>query len=449
MTPLALLFTLLTLGLQAAAVPLAERTSPLLPSDDPFYVVPDNVRHVQPGAILRHRKPPAPIAAFGLLKSNIKDSHQILYRTTDSHDNATATVLTVLVPHNADYTKLLSYQVAEDAPTFNCAPSYAFQLSSATGGLLGTIITQAELILVQSALEQGWVVIVPDFQGPNGAFLANKLAGQAILDGVRAAIQSSDMTGISTRPTIALWGYSGGGITSGTAAELHATYAPELEIAGVAIGGLEPQIPTVIGKVNRTPFAGLIGAGMVGLANEYPVMANLINKQLKPKYRNLFHKIKQQCLVANSLDFLGRDIHAMFDGPDITTLPEAVAIMDQNAMGKAAPKAPLFIYKSVFDEVSPIRETDALYDFYCAHGASVQYERDILSEHGLVAVTAAPRALSFLIDVMNGRTPRKGCSKKTVLSSLLDPAAVKILPQFLLDALLDLIGKPIGPAFFG
>lgn len=449
MSPVAQLLTFLTLSLSALAAPLEERLSPIPPSQDPFYAVPDNLEHVPPGTILQHRKPPAPIAALGLLKSNIKDSHQILYRTTDSHDNATATVLTVLVPHNADYTKVLSYQVAEDAPTLNCAPSYAFQFASASGGLLGTIITQAELILIQSALEQGWVVIAPDFQGPKASQLANKLAGQAILDGIRAATQSTNITGIDKRPTISMWGYSGGGITSGWAAELQPTYAPELEIAGAAIGGLEPTIPTVVGEINRTPFAGLIASGMVGLANEYPVMADILYSKLKPEYRKLFEKTKQQCFVANTLSFFNKDVVSMFSGSDVTKLPKTLEIMAQNAMGKAAPKIPLFIYKSVFDEVSPIRETDALYDFYCSHGTPVQYERDLLSEHGIAAVTPAPRALAFLIDVMNGRKPAKGCSKKTVVSSLLDPQAIKVLPRFLLDALLDLVGKPIGPAFFG
>lgn len=449
MSPVALLLAFLTVGCSVFAAPLEERFTPTPPSQDAFYAVPQNLEQVPPGTILQHRKPPTPISAFGLLKSNIKDSHQILYRTTDSHDNATATVLTVLVPHNPDYTKLLSYQVAEDTPTLNCAPSYAFQFASATGGLLGTIITQAELILVQSALEQGWVVIVPDFQGPNGAFLANKLAGQAILDGIRAAIQSSNITGIDSKPTISMWGYSGGGITSGWAAEIQPTYAPELEIAGAAIGGLEPKIPTVVGEINRTPFAALIAAGMIGLANEYPVMADILYAQLKPEYLGLFDKAKQQCLVANSLSFFGKDVVSMFNGPDVTKLPKTLEIMNQNAMGKAAPKIPIFMYKSVFDEISPIRETDDIYDFYCSHGTSVQYERDLLSEHGVLAVTGAPRALSFLIDVMNGRKPKKGCSKKTVLSSLLDPQATKILPSFILDALLDLVGKPIGPSFFG
>lgn len=442
--PLVLAFLLTPTAL---ALPLI-RSTPVLPSKDSFYTVPRDIDQYQPGSILTYRKPPYPIAALGIAKANIKESHQILYRTTDSHGNATATVLTVLIPNNADYTKVLSYQVAEDAGSINCAPSYALQLGSARGELLGTIVTQAEVLLIESALEQGWVVIVPDFQGPGGAFLANRLAGQAILDGIRAALQSSEFTGISQQPTIALWGYSGGGITSAWAAELQPSYAPELDIAGAALGGIEPTLPKVLSNINRSFFSGLIASGIVGLSNEYPSVARSMGENLKPEHTKTLEKMKQQCAVANILEFSGQDILSMFNEGTFS-LPENVKIMEANALGQAVPKTPLFIYKSVFDEVSAVQETDDLYDFYCSQGASVEYERDLLSEHAILAITGAPRALSFLNNVMAGRQPRRGCYKNTVTSSLLDPDVKKLLPSVLLNAFLDLLGKPIGPAFFG
>ncbi|GAB0138198.1 hypothetical protein EsDP_00006439 [Epichloe bromicola] len=420
-------------------------TTPILPSQDPFYLVPRDLDQLEPGSILRHRKPPSPFAAFGTSKANINDSHQILYRTTDSHANATATVLTVLVPHNADYAKVLSYQVAEDAPALDCAPSYALQLGSAAGGPSGMAFTRAEMLLIEAALEQGWVVIVPDFQGPRGAFLANRLAGQAILDGIRAAIRSSNLTGIARRPTVAMWGYSGGGITSAWAAELQPTYAPDLDIAGAAIGGIAPVLPTIIKLTNRGPFAGLIASGLLGLANEYPSLAGTVQQHLRPKHRKKFEKARTQCLAANANDFAFRDVVGMFNDSILTDL-ELARILEDNGLGKAVPTIPIFLYKSIFDEVSPVRETTDLYDFYCSGGARVEYERDLLSGHAVAMATGAPRALSYLMDVMKGRPQRDGCSKKTVLSSLLSWKAIRILPGLILDAISGLLGKPLGPS---
>lgn len=115
------------------------------------------------------------------------------------------------------------------------------------------------------------------------------------------------------------------------------------------------------------------------------------------------------------------------------------------------PKAPVFLYKGVFDQISPVRETDAIYDFYCANNASVEYQRDALAEHAVAAVSGAPGALAYLIDAMNARGPEAEdeCSKRTFWSLLTDPDAAKVIPGFIWETFLNLLGDPIGPGFFG
>ena len=378
----------------ARALPLTERVSPLPPTQDSFYQVPDDVQQFAPGTIFKYRKPPAPMAAFGLDPLKLQNTWQILYRTNDNFNKATATVLTVLVPHNADFSKILSYQVAEDASFANCAPSYAFQLDSATGGVLGTIVTQAELLLIEAALERGWVVISPDHEGPEGAYLANKLAGYATLDGIRAALNSTNFTGIKQKPTIAMWGYSGGSIASAWAAELQPSYAPELNIAGAALGGTVPNISTVISTVNKSPFSGLIPMGILGLAHQYPDLGELVNQELRHQYKAAFDKVATQCFTPNMIDFLFKDVVGMVKNPSIFTQGLASNILNENSLGGSIPQIPLYVYKSVLDEVSPIADTDKLVDHYCSGGASVQYERDLLSEHGSLAAIGAAKALS-------------------------------------------------------
>lgn len=437
-------------SLAAAAPPLPvelhDRATTVRPSEDPFYHVPDGLDDIAPGTILKHRPPPAKIAAFGFDPLNLDATYQILYRTTDSLGNATATVLTVLVPHNADMTKVLSYQVAEDAADINCAPSYAFQFQHATGPDKGTMTTETELLLVEGAMEQGWVVIVPDFLGPNAAFLANKLAGHSVLDGIRAAINSNSFTGISTNPTVTMWGYSGGSVASMWAAELQPSYAPEVVIAGAAVGGTVPNITSVVTSINGKAHAGLIPTGVVGLMNQYGELGPVIDQHLLPQYREKFFSVRSQCLDADAKEFENQDIIGMFDDRDLVyTNPIAVKIITENALGRGdTPRIPMFVYKSIADEISPVAETDALVAKYCASGATIQYQRDQKSDHSSLAVLAAPKALQWLKQTMRG-APRQGCSTKTVFSSILDIAALQVLPKFLLDALLDLLGKPVGP----
>jgi hypothetical protein len=167
----------------AAALPaVSERDGPLTPSEDPFYQPPPSWETTPPGTILRHRTPPFPIAAFGLAKVNIEAAYQILYRTTNTFGEPITTVTTILIPHNADYTKLLSYQVAQDAADPSCSPSFALQQFSNAGEALALVMPQIEYLFISSALNKGWIVTVPDYLGSKSAYGANIISGQSFYD---------------------------------------------------------------------------------------------------------------------------------------------------------------------------------------------------------------------------------------------------------------------------
>ncbi len=409
------------------------------PSKDPFYNVPAGYENASPGTILKSRRPPSPLSAFAARPNKLEDSHQILYKTIDSLNQSTATVATVLIPSNADYGKVLSYQIAEDAATIDCAPSYGLQLPSATDTVLGNMATMAEILMIEAALDQGWVVVVPDHQGPKGAFLANELAAHSTLDGLRAALLSGNFTKIEADATIALWGYSGGGLVSAWAAELHPVYAPELKIAGVAVGGIVPNITTAITSMNKAPYAGLIPSGIMGLYNQYPEFAQVVNQHLLPRYRPNLEKVTQQCASATVAQFFSDDITAIFDNPDLFHSDSTfIEIFNANALGKRRPSAPLFVYKSVDDEISPIQDTDVLVDFYCGKGVSVQYLRDLGSTHESLGILGAPSALQWLRTVLHEEGRLEGCSRANVRSALLAPNATT-LPYYIIDGLLDIL----------
>ncbi|KAM4063222.1 secretory lipase domain-containing protein [Hirsutella rhossiliensis] len=389
-----------------------------LPSQDSFYNVPENLDKVQPGTILRHRTTPKPISVLGKFPVELKASHQILYRTTDNFGNATATALTVMIPNNTDTSKVLSFQVAEDAASIDCAPSYVFQQGHKRGPDFGTLFTELQLFHMTAAIHKGWIVISPDFLGPESAFLANKLAGHATLDGIRAALKSADFTGVSKSPTVAMWGYSSGSLASLWAAELQPEYAPELKIAGAAVGGLVPSIATTLATVNGAANAGLVAGGILGLTKVYSELRQIVDKHILPKYRKPFYKALKQCSLANGKELFGQDVMAMFDDRNlILTNPKITGILHENDIGKHTPRIPLFAYKAVADEVSPINETDKLINKYCTEGASIVYERYEASTHIDALLTAAPKVLAWLDDIMNHKNHQKGCKTSTMLLS--------------------------------
>lgn len=122
--------TLVGLSILPFSLGLVLRTGPLLPTQDPFYLPPQNVSDYQPGEIIASRLVSTDInGILGISATaiSVKAAYQHLYRTTDSLHNPVAAVTTVLVPYNAKPGKLLSYQTAYDSANINCGPSYSLQ----------------------------------------------------------------------------------------------------------------------------------------------------------------------------------------------------------------------------------------------------------------------------------------------------------------------------------
>ncbi|EEA27370.1 hypothetical protein TMatcc_004344 [Talaromyces marneffei ATCC 18224] len=406
----------LSMPLLAFGTPVVRDSVPNYPADDPFYEPPKGFEIMAPGSILRYRQLSSPIAAFSTYQINITAAYQILFRTTNTFGEAVATVTTILIPSGADLTKLLSYQVPQDAANPNCSPSYALLLKQATDKILGPIISFPQLNAIKFALQKGWPVAIPDHLGRNSAFLANHFSGQVTLDNLRAALGSTKFTNISSNATITIWGYSGGSLSSGFAVELRKAYAPELKIAGAALGGTVPDLLETIYTTNKGFFAGLIPPGIQGLANEYPIAANLVASILLPSKAELFNKTKGLCLLGNIITYANQDISSFFSDPNFFTKSPASVLLDANNMGQRVPDTPLYIYKSITDEVSPVNNTDELVSkFYCPGGARVQYVRTKGTTHVTLASLGTPQALMWLEDRMNGKPVDDGCSQSTVV----------------------------------
>lgn len=418
------------------------------PSNDPFYAVPGNIDTFSPGDIIKHREPPSQISAFGWTPTHVQKAYQILYRTTDSQKNPTAAVLTALIPPDADYNKVVSLQMAEDSATIDCGPSYTMLLSAQQNPLLISNITQLQLLVAETALAKKWIVIVPDHEGPRGSFTASKMTGHAILDGIRATLQSNHITGIGSNPKIGLWGYSGGGAATQIAIEMQEHYAPELEIAGAAMGGLSSlQKASDIFSINKGPSAALIPAALLGLASQHPELQKSIDQSLKPEWREYFYTPLQQCLQESTVLFSYQDVLGMFHNESIPGLTAELtkAWNDETEPRASKIKAPLYVYQSVIDHLSPIEGIDALVRDYCAQGFNVHYERANSPNlsHVKYGILGVPGAISWLQDRLDGKKASRGCLHHTDTTSTLDPSMVALYPMNISAALYGVVSSSV------
>ena len=383
-------------------------STPSPPSIDPFYTGPTNYQLAAPGALLRVREAPGNLTS---VIQNCSAAYNILYRTTDSHYQPTWAVTTLFVPLSQPNTTsiasnstspggaLLSYQIPYDSADVNSSPSYALY----SGG-------ESD---IPAALGRGWFVNVPDYEGPLASFTAGVQSGHATLDSIRAVLSSG--FGLSSNASYAMWGYSGGALASEWAAELQVQYAPELNFSGTALGGLTPNVTSVLQTVNGTLEAGLVPPGVLGLATQYPALYEFLTQQLQTSGQyNItgFLAAKNMSLEDAIQNFANQDIFAYFtNGSAILQAPIVQQVVSADGlMGyHGVPQMPLFVYKAIADEVSPIRDTDALVDKYCTVGASILYQRNTVGGHEAESINGDAMAFEWLSSVLNGTLQQMGC----------------------------------------
>lgn len=373
--------------------------TPELPSDDPFYTPPSGYQSYSPGEIIKSRAVPSTLDDL----TNYTAAYQLMFRTTNSQGDAEAAITTVIVPNNAQDDKLISYQVAEDASWSGCAPSYELQVTD-------------EDSTIQTLINSGWYVNIPDYEGPNSSFTAGIQAGHATLDSIRASLKSTSITGLKNDSIVSLWGYSGGSLATGWAGELQSSYAPELssQIVGIAVGGFVVNITAVALNVNGGIDAGFVPAGIMGLASAYPDMAAELNSYLTPIIGSRIASVESQCLTLDLLDFAYENIFDYWTlGEGILSLPSVSAALSENTLGKTAPVAPMYVYQGEEDEVVPYTIVDKVVSEYCSQGANIDYWKDPVESHLAEATAGAPFAFSWLNDRMSGTPAPTGCTTHT------------------------------------
>ena len=242
---------LVALAALCVAVPAAQARVPA-PDDDPFYAVPGNVGTLADGAIIASRS----ITATAMSVPMPAKAWQVLYKTVDNTGTPTATVTTIMVPDarwtGAGPRPVVSYQTAEDGAGTKCAPSYAIR-----GGLAAASNSSAETLLMLQALQRGWTVVAPDYEGPRSMFLGAEGEARGVLDGLRAA-RAFAPAGIDPSAPLGLWGYSGGGFASSVAAQMQPRHAPELKLSGVALGGVVADLRATIHAFSGSAVGGAL-----------------------------------------------------------------------------------------------------------------------------------------------------------------------------------------------
>ncbi len=390
---------------------------PQLPDDDPFYDPPPGYQHAAPGTVLRSRD--VELAFLGLIPQKLAAT-QLLYRSTDMNGAPEATVTTVIAPAERGpekVTPVVSYQCAIDAVTSRCFPSYALRRWALAPGA----IAQFEFLLISAVLAEGWAVSVPDHEGPRGAWGTPYEPGYRVLDGLRAALNSEQLS-LSQSAPVGLWGYSGGGLATAWAAEMSGAYAPELNIVGAVLGSPVADLGHAFRRLNGSFYSGLPAMVVAALSHAYPELDRVIQHHATDTGKAMLLRVENMTTAYAVLRLIGMDMGKLVDRPlnEILDMPEVRHVFDSIKLGTAVPTPPVLIVQAVHDRIVSVEDIDELTDTYRSGGASVTYHRDMFSEHMLLHPLSAPMAMRWMIDRFNGK-PLSEHMVRTKWPTLLNP----------------------------
>lgn len=374
----------------AAAIALLAACDPT-PDKDAFYTAAVDLSG-PPGTVIRERASTFTLDPVNHTPRPGVTARQLVYRTTGARGQAIAVSGTLLVPTTPwllGNRPLVVYAPGTRGLGDECAPSYTLSQG-----------TDYEGLFISALLDQGWAVAVTDYEGlgmpGQHTYVVGQSEGRAMLDLARAAL-STRAGGLRSNSPVGIVGYSQGGGAAGWAAQLEATYAPELNVRGTVAGGIPSDLARVGEFLEGSPFAAFALMASIGFDAAYPELD--LESFLNEEGQALLADAGDTCLV--SVDGIATLLEtALSSRHDYTHTdpladPAWQARFAENRLGGVRPAAPVLQYHGIVDEIVEYDQAADLRRAWCNRGANVTWSV-LPGEHLLAMVEGFPLVIPWL-----------------------------------------------------
>jgi acetyl esterase/lipase len=382
---LAILLTLLSTGGHASA-------------QTPFYKNFEAELKGPPGTLIRQEpRSGAPLDA---------QAYRVLYRSTGLKGEPIAVSGIIIIPPGPPPPggrPIIAWAHPTTGIVPRCAPSLALSLFQQIQGL-------------REMMRRGYIVAATDYPGLGTPgphpYLVGESEGRAVLDSIRAA---RALAGHGASAHVALWGYSQGGQAVLYASRLAKSYAPELDVAGVAAAAP----PTDLGKLMRTDIATAGGKNLLAMTlwSWDRVFGAPMGKIVDPDAIPTVDALAKVCLES-IIDLevrkrAGESLMKRFLKVDDPTAAEPWrSLLAQNTAGLTPRGLPVFLVQGMTDDTVEPAVTIAYAKRLCANGTRVSLERLPGVGHGMVAVKSSLDAIAWISDRFAGRAAPSDCEKQ-------------------------------------
>jgi fermentation-respiration switch protein FrsA (DUF1100 family) len=370
----------------AAQLLLVSPPWPGRPSDARFYDPPSDLSRYRPGELIRSEPVHAYIAPGIRLRAR---GWRVLYRSTGAVGEPTAVSGTVLMPRRRarEPRPLIAYAIGTHGIGDAAAPSRLLPRGfDWEAGLMAMI------------LARGWAVAVTDYQGlgtpGDHAYMVGRALGPNVLDSMRVARELCPDELPAGGPA-AIIGYSEGGAAAAWAAQLHSSYAPEIELCGVVAGAAAADVETAGPSLDGTFFSFFMAYGGIGYAAAYPELE--LDPYLTPLARGRIEMMRRSSVLQAAL-FGPRYIHASdLTQPNVLEMPAWRARLRENRLGTIAPTVPVLLHHARRDQIVSFEQSVQLREDWDRLGADVRlYVTRGGVDHISGALAGTPVALEWL-----------------------------------------------------
>ena len=315
-------------------------------------------------------------------------AQRIMYRSTNAAGApipVTGTMLTSSQPWKGTGPRpLASVAPGTMGQADQCAPSKGFQNGATIQTALPSVGFGYEALSASALLAAGFDVVVTDYEGlgtpGDHTYVDRASEGHAVLDAARAAGRLPG-TRVTGETPVVYSGYSQGGGAAASAAELAASYAPELHSKGANAAAPPADLPATLDRIDGSLIAGAIGYAINGFVYSHPELRPILEDKLNDRGLAMLAAVRNQCIGDSVVQFgLHRTSEYTKDGRPasevLREIPQVMAVLDEQRIGRIRPAMPVRVQGNVNDDAVPYGQVRQMARDWCAKGTAVDFHAD-------------------------------------------------------------------------
>ncbi len=360
-----------------------------------FYRAPPQDIAGRPGALIRQEP-------MGLNAPSGASVVRVLYRSTGLHDEPIPVSGAVIIPPGPmppEGRPIVAWAHPTTGVVPRCAPSMAMFLIQQIQG-------------VREMVERGYIVTATDYPGlgtpETHPYLVGESEARAVLDSVRAA---RELTGAPAR--FAVWGHSQGGQAALFTGMMAKSYAPELDLVGVAAAAPATELETLLAEDIDTSGGRNLTA--MTLWSWSRVFNAPIDRVVEPYAMAVVERLAGEC-IESIYDIVRRRAptrsleQAFLAQQDFYRTEPWYSLMTKNTPSTLPPHIPVFLAQGGKDGLVRPQVTQSYMKRLCAAGSKVQWFFMPNVNHGFAAHNSASLAVQWMSDRFAGAGPPNDCN---------------------------------------